>query len=253
MKIEISLQNFFFQKRMCWMLSSLLQQKGDLPEIIVSISYPPINGTPSTEECIDFFQKKGLNILPLPLETGQEKNRSIARNMRAKDTAADWIIYADADMAFHPNQFEEFKKILQKEPYQSCQKVIGMDRHSLNIDFCMDYFNNDTREYPCVVENVADILSKWPVWYIGGKRVAPGFFQMASVKVIKEKGSIYCGGYMGTDSYNWKGDRLFRRHLGGVLPLDSYPLYHINHERTKGVQACTKKQPRPLNDTIKQM
>ena len=231
MTIEIMISCFLYQHRMCWMLSSILQQKGDIPDIVTSISYLPNNGNPTTEQCIDFFKKEGLNIISVRVNQGEESNRAIARNIRAKNSKADWIIFADADMVYSTNLFEELKKKLETEQWKNEKRVIGADRHSLEIQYCVDYFNNDTRAYPCVIPNVAEEVSKWPVWYVKGKRIAPGYFQLASLQAIKEKGGIYSP--INIDRWRMcKTDRVFRSHMGGKVGMDLPPMYHLNHCRS---------------------
>lgn len=230
MKIEVNIHCFNYQRRMCWMLSSILQQQGNIPEIVVSISYLPNTGNPTTENCIDFFSKQGLNIINLPVNRGEESNRAIARNLRAKNTKADWMLFADADMVYDPQFFTILKNKLESDIYKNEKKVIGASRHSLDIKYCTDYFNNDTRNYPCVIPDVALEVSKWPVWYIRGKRIAPGYFQLASSQAIKEKGGIYSK--INIDCWrNCRTDRVFRSHMGGKVGIDLPPQYHLNHDR----------------------
>ena len=235
MLIEINFHCFKYEHRMCWMLSSILQQIGDKPDIVVSISYLPNTGNPPTEECIKFFREKGLNIIDVPVQPGQEGNRAIARNTRAKETKADWIIFADGDMVYHKEFFADLQTKLQKDPHMSCDKVIGADRHSLNIEFCTKYFNEDTRQYPCVIEDVAELVCKWPLFRLSGKHIAPGYFQLANVQAIKNKGGIYSNRCVDRGR-NCKTDRLFRFHMGGVLPIHLHPMFHLNHDRTDGIQ-----------------
>ena len=62
MKLEIALQCHNYQRRLCWQLSSFLQQDGDIPEITVNIASLKNNGSPSTEEVIECFRDNHLNI-----------------------------------------------------------------------------------------------------------------------------------------------------------------------------------------------
>ena len=121
------------------------------------------------------------------MEPGQESIRVLARNIRAKETQADWMIWADADMVYHKEFFADLKNKVSQEPVLSCTQVMGADRHSLNIPFCVNYFNEDKREYPCIIDNVAELVSTWPDWRFGGKHIAAGYFQLANVQAIKNK------------------------------------------------------------------
>ena len=212
------------------MLSSILQQKGDIPEILVSVSYTPENGTPTTKEVTDYFREKGLNILDIELTPKQAPNRAIPRNMRAGDTEADWILYADSDMVYDPMFFDDLKKKLESDEFKDETMVLGADRHSLNIPFCIKYFEEEDREYPCEVEDVAQIPKDWPKFRVGGGNIAAGYFQLARVEAIKEKGGRYC--HRLRDVWRaTKSDRQFRVHMGGRRAIKVLPQYHLNHDR----------------------
>lgn len=230
MKLEICIHCYNYQKRLCWMLSSILQQKGNIPELLVSISYLPNTGNPNTENVISFYKDKGLNIISVPLEAGQESNRSIPRNIRAKETIADWILFADCDLVYDPFFFEDLKSKLESDEFKDVKIVMGADRHSLDINFCVKYFEEDIRIYPCVIDNVSEIPEKWPKFYISGAKIAAGYFQLANVNAIKEKGGIYSRKKKDV----WRAtvsDRRFRIHMGGRMPIPVKPMYHLNHDR----------------------
>jgi hypothetical protein len=212
------------------MLSSILQQKGDKPDISVSISYLPKTGNPTTDEVIAFFRDRGLNIIDVPLEPGQEGNRAIPRNIRAAKTEADWILFADSDIVYDSYFFDDVKKQLESEKYIDEGKVIGADRYSLDIPFCIKFFEEDLRKYPCEVFEVDKIVSSWPIKWVHGKDIAAGNFQLANVAAIKAKGGIYSG--RKRDVWrNTKSDRQFRVHMGGRVPMKTKPMYHLNHSR----------------------
>lgn len=228
--LELCIHCFSYQRRLCWMLSSILQQEGDIPNILISISYLPGNGDPETKEVIEFFRDKGLNILDIPLEKGQESNRAIPRNMRAKNTIADYILYADSDLVYEPLFFDDIKKKLKSEEFKDVKVVMGADRYSLDIPFCIKYFEEDKRQYPCVIEDVSKIVEPWPTFRVGGKDIAAGYFQLAKVQAIKEKGGIYSGRLRD----HWRltrADRQFRCHMGGRIALPVRKMYHLNHDR----------------------
>jgi hypothetical protein len=230
MTIEIVIHCYSYQHRLNWMLCSILQQKGKIPNIIVSVSYLADNGNPTTEKVLDFFEDKGLNIIRLPLEKGQESNRAIPRNIRTEKTEADWILFADCDLVYDPLFFEDLKTKLESDKYRNVEVVMGADRHSLDIPFCIKYFEEDKREYPCIIDNISEIAKNWPKRKISGKHVAAGYFQLASVKVIRNKKLVYSGRRRDV----WRAtrsDREFRIIMGGRVPIDVLPMYHLNHDR----------------------
>lgn len=230
MDIEINIHCYNYQRRLTWMLSSILQQNGNMPNITISISYTPNNGDPTTEEVIKFFRDKGLSIVEIVLTPEQVSNRAIARTLRAKETHADWILYADGDLVYDPNFFADLKEKLDSEKYKDGDKVFGADRYSLNDKFCIEYFEKDDRKYPCEIENVVDIAKAWPVKWVSGKGTCAGYFQLARVSAIREKNVSYSN----RPRDHWrqtKGDREFRINMGGRVPIEVLPIYHLNHDR----------------------
>ena len=201
--IELCIHCYNYQHRLCWMLSSLLQQEGDIPNLTINISYAPNNGNPTTERVCAFFKKKGLNIIETVVTEKEVSNRAIARNRQVAQTKADWILFVDSDLVYDPLFFDDLQKQLRND-LRDVTLVMGADRHSLNIPFCIKYFEEDTRKYPCVVPKVAEIAAKWPKQWISGRRIAAGYFQLASVKAIREKAG---GKYVRRARDFWRGTR----------------------------------------------
>ncbi len=228
--IEICIHTFRYQRRLNWMLSSILQQKGDIPNIIVNISHTDNDGNPTTEEVCRFFREKGLNIVETKVTKEQVSNRAIARNMQGTATTADWILFADSDMVYSEYFFEDLQKRL-KTILKDIRLVMGADRHSLNDQFCIKYFEEDKREYPCIIENVGKIASEFPLKWKCGMGTAPGNFQLVSVPVLKEVGKGKVTDRPGDHWRRTKGDRALRVRLGGRIGIETKEQYHLNHDR----------------------
>jgi len=228
--IEICIHCFRYQKRLTWMLSSILQQKGDVPNIIINISHTDDDGNPTTEQVCNFFRDKGLNIVETKVTMKEVSNRALARNKQATATTADWILFSDSDMVYSEFFFDDLQKRL-KTIYKDVQLVMGADRHSLNDQFCIKYFEEDKRIYPCVIEGAAKEASGFKLKWITGKGVAAGNFQLVSVKVIKEKGKGKITDRPGDFWRHTKGDRALRVRLGGRIGIVTMPQYHLNHDR----------------------
>ena len=231
--IEICIHCHRYQHRLCWMLSSILQQQGDVPNINVAISFCPNDGEPTTKEVCDFFRKKGLNVYETILTEKEVPNRSIGRNRQVKEVIktkrADWMLFADSDMVYDPFFFDEVQKQL-KGKYRNIKKVIGADRISLDIPFCKKYFEDDTQKYPYVIPDVAKIPSEWPVMWVTGSRTCPGNFQLANVDSIIERGGVYTG--RSRDVWRkTRSDRGFRVQMGGRCSMPIKNQYHLNHDR----------------------
>ena len=130
--------------------------------------------------------------------------------------------------------FDDLKKQLLNE-YKDCDKCIASGRISLSKDFCKNYFNKeDSNLYPLEIKNVADVVSKWPIYRRTGARGA-GYFQLANVNSIKDKLYVSpdnCKDKPEVESYHkTRSDRQFRKRMGGVVGIKCKPQYHLNHER----------------------
>lgn len=236
--IEIAVSCTWFQKRLCWMLSSILQQKGNTPNIIFNVAYPRNNGNPITEDVCKFFKDNGLNIKETQYENEISiQRRGLVRNRQLLESKADWILFSDSDMCYDPFFFEDLQNQLQGDLKDEI-RCISARRISLDKQYSKDYFNKiDKYIYPCVVTNVAEFVSKWPIFKITNSCGA-GYFQLANVKNIKEKhGGIYvdpqhCADVPEHDKFHkTKSDKQFRRMLGGIKRIKTKPQYHLNHER----------------------
>ena len=230
LSIEICIHTYRYQRRLTFMLSSLLQQKGDVPNLIINISHTDNDGDPTTKAVCDFFREKGLNIVETLVTPEEISNRALARNKQSTATTADWILFADSDMVYAEYFFDDLQKRL-KTIYKDVQLVMGADRHSLDDQFCIKYFEEDKTIYPCVIEGVAKKCSDFKLKWITGSGTAAGNFQLISGKVLKEK----CGGKV-TDRPGdfWrrtKGDRALRIRAGGRQAIKTLNQWHLNHDR----------------------
>jgi len=214
------------------MLNSILQQKLQSCELVVSIAYTPKNGNPNTESVINYFKSKNLSIIDVVLDKSQIFRRSISRNDRVKNTDADWIVFADADMVYDQIFFEEVAKQL-KTTFKKEERVIGADRHSLSIEHCVKFFDKCPIKYPCLIQNPAKILSKWPLSNIAHGRRAAGYFQLVNTDILRQKTSYYskCTYKDNIILAHYPSDIAFRQSIGGRTRMVTPPQYHINHNR----------------------
>jgi len=211
------------------MLSSILQQKGNVPNILVSISFSENDGDPTTKEVCKFFREKGLNIKETILTDKEVPNRAIGRNIHVKETKADWMLFADSDMVYDSYFFEDIQRQL-KGDFEFETRCIGADRVSLDIPFCIKYFEEDKTKYPCIIEDAANICKGWKVKRITGKDTAPGNFQLGNVQAIMMRGGVYTN--RARDVWRaTKADRHFRCNMGGRCPMVVKGQYHLNHDR----------------------
>lgn len=231
MLLEICANCWNYQHRLNWMLSSIALQEGNPPDILFNVSYAPNNGEPTTEEILGYFKHEvGLNIKKTVMKDKEEVScRGKIRDQQLQETEADWILFVDCDQVYSPFFFDDLRKQMEGD-LKDVDKCITADRVSLNIPFCIEFFNRHPLLKPCVVPNVTDIVSEWPVWRYGGKSRGAGNFQLAKVSACREK----TGRYSHFCRDIWRGtksDSHFRKNMGGIHPIDVKPQYHLNHDR----------------------
>lgn len=115
--IELIIMCHYFQKRLSWMLSSLLQQVGDVPKFTINVAYLSGNGNPTTEIVLDEFSSRGLIITNLIAEKKDLAYRGKIRDMQLGFTnpASEWIFFADTDSVYPPTFFNDLN-IHLKDP-----------------------------------------------------------------------------------------------------------------------------------------
>jgi hypothetical protein len=235
MKLEIALQNFKFERRLCWLLSSVAQaDKPKNMDIVISISYVPGTGDPDCDSVVDFFTKRGLcfDNLVFP-DDSVMRFRGKCRNMRLKDTKADWILFADADMVYPKTWFTELEKYITGSHASSRKCLFGARKtvplSSANMEVA-------SRQYPCEIPDAYATLDKYPC-----KRqsaLAAGNCQIVNVEVVRQDhNGVYTEKNRDSDwhrrSIRTGSDMVFRGKMGQdqlELPLQ----IHLNHHRDIG-------------------
>ena len=239
MKIEIAISCVWFQRRLCWMLSSIAQQI-NAPELIVNIGYIPNNGNPITENVGNFFRHY-FELKQVICSPEEIPYRGLVRNRQLANSKADWILFADSDMVYHPNFFENLAVILNGSLANET-RCISASRISLDKDYCNDFFKSWDVNNGFLVPNVAETVSKFPINQGHGRgvgkngvtrNVGAGYFQLANVENLRKnhQGLYWQPTNRRDPSWGYKSDRQFRQMVGGICPVEILPQYHLNHER----------------------
>ena len=236
--VQVVVQCHYFQKRLCWMISSMKHQI--LPEdmhISMSVAYVEGTGSPSTEQVIEYFTEQGVDVRGVPYpDTSDFQYRGWTRNRQLEECDADWILFADCDMVYPPNFFSVMYDMLQTDEYKDSPNCLHSGRFSTTLNETEEMVNSF--EYPCMVDDCYTLIQ-----YLEGKKmsnIGAGFCQLANVKLLKESDHpYYCIpgkkiDYSYEKFHKTKSDMHFRKRLGRKkipLPLQ----YHIQHIRDNEV------------------
>lgn len=234
MEIQVAIQCHFFQKRLCWMLSSILQQEPlDGDRVSVSIAHVKGTGDPTVDEVADLFRFRGLDVSLRPYpDTRDFQYRGWTRNEQLNACEADWILFADSDMVYPPDFFPKAFELLRKEPYVNSSKCLFSGRFSTTLEETDRLV--DGLAYPCLVDDAFQRTVDLP-----GKlmpNIGAGYCHLVNVPLLKNSSEpYYCPPGKKIDN-SWdrfakaKSDQHFRRRVGKLrIPLPVQ--YHLQHVR----------------------
>jgi glycosyltransferase involved in cell wall biosynthesis len=224
MILEIAVQSLKFNNRLCWMLSSILQQEPKCP-VVVSLAYLEKNGV---EEIIEIFQKAGLKIKQYKYSTFEEfAKRSRTRNCQVEHSTADWIMFADSDMVYPRDFFSKLFPVLQSDRYKDSPHCLYLQRYSNELEDINPLMEKEA--YPGIITDAADKLSKVPLRKCSNR--GAGYCQIAKVSKLEKS---YVPEDMGVDGplCRFRADKIFRKRLGAYPLEGDIPLQmHMQHVR----------------------
>lgn len=237
--ITIAAQCHNFQHRLCWMLSSLLQQTQ--PGLLtVDIACLAGNGSPTTEQTVAAFQPQldvRLDVWP---DREQFQYRGLIRNRQLTACSTEWLLFADGDMVYHPEYFERLAAELEAN-HKAATYMLSSGRISNPKEEANAMVWKWKHHYPAMVPYAwtqSDVLTK-----IERSNVGAGFCQL-----INKNHAPHAGYYVDpTENRDWnwnrrgsnpKSDIQFRRRIaltGGerrALPdWFTQNAIHLNHHR----------------------
>jgi hypothetical protein len=239
--ITIAIQCHNYQKRLCWMLSSLAEQAAT-ELFIVDVAHIPENGSPSTPSIIALFGSK-LNIKSSVWDDyAIFQKRGFVRNRQLQECSTEWILFSDCDMVYHPEYFSRLQEELETK-HARAKYMLSAGRFSTTKESANELVNSTVRECPAQVLNAyarAEALPK-----ALRSNVGAGFSQLINVKNAPH-GGYYVAAESNAD-WSWssrfhktRSDLQFRKRIGRLggsrrkLPeWFSMSLIHLNHNRDK--------------------
>jgi hypothetical protein len=224
---EICIQQYSFTKRCWWQLSSLAQQINKTNILYKLNIHKNDPFYKLNKHLISTFQ----SLVNLKVKIWDDERffkRGDVRNLDLKEATKQWIIYADADVVFHPTFFSMINTISLK-----IDKMNVISRFNTSIDD--GYSLVDSQRYEGQpIKKVVDRITKYPLRQ--SCSIGAGYFQLVNVNFIRSKGFNYSE--RSDSALNSKRGPSYRsdRHLRSLMGLNKIeiaPLYHINHYRLK--------------------
>jgi hypothetical protein len=235
-----------FQKRLSWMLSSLINQnKLKNYDINFDLAYCETEeSNPTISSIVKTFSNKGINIIERKYPNYERMQfRGFVRNDQIKDCKTEYMLFADCDMVYHPAFFRKLFHTLNEDEYKGYTGVMTCGRFSNPIEGTNSLV--DAEDYTSsIIEDPwgkADTLSK-----IRRSNVGAGFFQLFNHHLaphedyyVAEESNRDYGWYDGKKNIQKaRSDQQFRRHIGDKKKLPrwySRSQIHLNHSRDNQV------------------
>lgn len=253
-QIEVVISCYYFQRRMCWMLSSLLEQ--EKVKIIPNIAFLSNDeGVPSTRNVIDYFDcmyrdKFGTRIKLLEIiDPNLFTSRGMIRNeqMQRIHPNSDYILFADCDHVYDPLFFYEFTNLADKHMNEIA--IFSVARISHDQPDVMEDKIQKFDPYPKYVPKAhKEFHTDFKLRMTSN--VAAGNCQMIQKGTVGEMDYSYTGHQIGKDGGIIKGsskfgsDRVFKKRVGNIVKFKTVNnQYHLQHLRVDadGIDSKTQR------------
>ena len=236
----IAVQCHNFSKRMCWMISSLMDQK-DSPDIQFNVAVMNESDGAAAER----FQSPDRNAYTPHLKVNVEyytdrdrfQHRGFVRNDQLKACNTEWILFSDCDMVYHPEYFKRLADEIKKNHAKADYMLIA-GRQSNPIKQANEMVNSfNDNYYPGYMLDSWEKSSKLDLH--GKRNCGAGYFQLINMKHANH-GGLYVDPKRNRDKAmfdkgcNPKSDVQFRKRIGEKVKLPSWFSHneiHLNHNR----------------------
>lgn len=240
--ITVAVQCHNFQRRLCWLLSSIADQSA-VESVVVDVAFLKGNGTPETEDVLGYFWEHGVQSKP-SVWTDYEAfcRRGNVRTRQLQECRTEWIMFTDADHVFGPEHFWTLASELQK--HQNARYLIGAGRLSTDVDKANALVDRHVNQAPSRVERAFDKARAIAQERVRGA-IGAGNSQIVSVP-YGAHGGLYVDparnpdrGWSHGKGQNTRSDVAFRRRMsagGGLHKLPAWfdsQVVHLSHDRDK--------------------
>lgn len=234
-----------YELRLCWQVSSILQQTwlGRRNRIIQDIA------TLEGDELL--LRPEGKDVNYYPIDAERFALRGIVRNeqiKRAQEAKADIIFFADADHVYPPDFFYHLALYMNTlgrsaRGVATAPNKIVTEREAtdaLMLESLKPWLERKV-EGPPIIDNAYQKALKLPTIRRRTRMIAGGNMQVVWLeRIFKENNGLYVDPEHNSDKHMFKkwlvarSDKQFRGALGSTIPL-AFPnwMIHLDHRRDK--------------------
>jgi hypothetical protein len=227
MKIDYCILCYKFQRRLSWCLSSILEQIGNIPNIIINIGYVKNDGDPQTENVINVFKNK-LHIIEKKYDSVDDiLHRGNVRNDLLHISDSEWVFWADCDHIYQNNFFAELKDHLDKFSNIESTVLYSYNKNTTDIKSTDETLS----ESKILINDAFNLADKIPKIECRVNKKAGGAMQVIRREQLK-------GFYIKEDKskanmMRFSSDIKFRWRFKNIIPLDLPYMIHLNHNRNR--------------------
>lgn len=238
MRLLFAVQCHRFERRLAWQLSSIAEQLGDIPDILIDVA--TLVGTGYAGQVLSDVMRHcdhGFSLRQYP-SVDRFAYRGYVRTdqiLLARKSQCDWIFFADCDNVYPRNFFALLKKELEQIDAKDSRCVFSIDKYhteSTATDAAVIHGKDTYKEnaYESAI-NIPKINKK-------NKNVAAGCMQVCALpSIMSRTGGAYVEKTKDCHLFNTgqgaRSDIQFRRKMGGGRHIVLPPQIHLNHARDK--------------------
>lgn len=223
MKFEIVSHCLFYDKLLCCQLSSIHRVAQQFPGHLFTFSIVSSKRDTPTSRVANFFRSlapSNLEILSVDLLPERVMNRAIGRNIRARETKADLVWFADVDHLIYPSCIETLVSNCGRADMIWPSSMLYMDK--VNTQLLLDSLSDI-----CIV----DVVSHGHPGVYRDRSRPIGGLQFVLGDYARRNG--YSRSRFRSATWNFASDVTFRRkctNSRSVGYLDILRLRHFNRE-----------------------
>lgn len=244
MLIYFAVECHNYELRFVWQMSSILQQRGKLPHLLIDCAVLEGDENPLRfpADCLPHhFFDSNLCLMYHPTDRETFARRALTRTeqiARAREAKADWIFFADCDHIYEPRFFCKLRRYLAgtgKDVTNCIHSKWQVHTQVAPTDAACE----ELREKP-IMAHAWHRAMKLPYIPKVNRPVAAGNMQVCKLDAIYEKtGGVYVpanktkDGHLFNQGQHARSDIQFRGRMGGTTSIDLPAMIHLQHRRDK--------------------